>query len=295
MMYRSAAVNHGFRARVVADSESSEDGTRLITFELRYPRFIHAELMTHRVFSRNASSSRAIPVNNMIEQVDRDYAMPIHWGKNQKGMQASEEIGDVDYAKSLWKQAKNAMVDTAGLMRDFGLHKQVVNRILEPFQYINVVVTATEWDNFFELRDHPDAQPEIQMLARTMQQAMDLSDPVVLNPGEWHLPYIDSSEELTLEEAMKCSTARCARVSYVTFDMKPPTKENDFRLFDQLITSEPQHASPAEHQATPMSGNGALKDAIMPSTWEPGITHMDRDFGLWSGNLRSWIQHRQII
>ena len=79
--------------KVIADS-ISESGKRITTFQLKYPRFIHSEVMTHRVFSRNASSSRAIPVKKMIEQVRNNPAMPIHWGANQSGMQAKNELNE---------------------------------------------------------------------------------------------------------------------------------------------------------------------------------------------------------
>jgi thymidylate synthase ThyX len=199
--------NHGFEAKMVEDS-IGEHGIRLSTLQLRYPRFIHAEAKTHRVIkqgseecesialtqnhalmddpalSRNASSSRAIPVAKMLEQVRNAPAMPIHWGKNQPGMQAHEELGwaERDYVKAKWFEAAGKAADIAEEMMNEGAHKQVVNRILEPFQFISVIVTASEWANFFILRDHPDAQPEIRFLAQLMKQAMDASTPVLRSP-----------------------------------------------------------------------------------------------------------------
>ena len=161
-------------AKIIADSINSL-GHRITTMQLKYPRFIHSEFLTHRVFSRNASSSRAIPVAKMIDQVWNDPAMPVHWGQNKSGMQAEQEIQHVMHAKDLWFQASKSAAELAQRMNEIGLHKQVVNRILEPFQWIHVVVTATEWDNFFELRNHPAAQPEIQELAQQMQAAMEQS------------------------------------------------------------------------------------------------------------------------
>jgi hypothetical protein len=298
-MYKAEVVGDGnIRVRVVEDSIAND--TRLVTLELRFHRFILPEFNTHRVFSRNASSSRAIPVSKMIEQVKLNPAMPIHWGKNQKGMQAVEELTDYEkrVVKDYWRDAAFQMSKQADLMQNMGLHKQATNRLLEPFQFINVVMTATEWFNFFELRDHADAQPEIKELARVMKAVMDKSKPTLLSAGEWHLPYVSAEEvqEIGMENALKCSTARCARVSYVTFDMKPPTVENDLRLYDQLITSRPQHASPAEHQATPMKPFTFQRtNTTDPVTWEKGVTHMDKDYFLWSGNFRSWVQHRQLL
>jgi thymidylate synthase ThyX len=80
-------------AKIIADSISeSEYGDRITTFELEYPRFIHGELMTHRLFSRNAASSRAIPINKMMDQVLTAPAMPVEWGLNKSGMQAEEML-----------------------------------------------------------------------------------------------------------------------------------------------------------------------------------------------------------
>ena len=199
--------------KIVADS-ISESGKRITTFQLKYPRFIHAEAKTHRVMSnhtaiefdlgvmedkdlsKSAGSSRAVPVLRMIEQVRTNPAMPIHWGKNQSGMQAKEELSGIalDMAEDAWKNAAIEASIIADKMMNLGAHKQIVNRILEPFQHMHTVLTATEFDNFFELRIHEDAQPEIYALALTMKQAMDNSEPRILKVGEWHLPYILNAE-----------------------------------------------------------------------------------------------------
>jgi thymidylate synthase ThyX len=264
-------------AKVIEDS-IAENGVRLTTLQLCYPRFIHAEFMTHRVFSRNASSSRAIPVAKMIEQVRNDPAMPIHWGRNQAGMQANEELAPLaqEGARQLWLQAARDAASVAQVMADVGLHKQVANRILEPYQYMHVIVTATEWENFFELRNHPDAQPEIHALAKVMHFAFAESRAVELKEGDWHLPYVTRAERLAfnndLDLLLKLSAARCARVSYLTHDGQTPSVEKDVALYDRLVGSKPLHASPIEHQATP------LPEADM-----------------WSGNFRGWLQNRKIV
>ena len=154
-------------AKIIADSISVITGIRLTTMELSYHRYIHSEFMTHRMFSRNASSSRAIPIKKLLEQVKNDPMMPIHWGSNKPGMQAGEELKgeDLHVAQREWINAANNAVDTASHLQELGLHKQIANRLLEPFLAIKVVVTATEWENFFKLRIHKDAQPEIQELA----------------------------------------------------------------------------------------------------------------------------------
>jgi len=250
-------------AKVIEDSVAYH-GKRLTTLQLRYPRFIHAEFMTHRVFSRNASSSRAIPVAKMIEQVRTEPAMPIHWGKNQPGMQANEQLtGDeLTNVQRLWRQAANEAANYAAVMSGDGAHKQVVNRILEPFLHISVIMTATEFDNFFELRDHPDAQPEIHELAIQMKAAMQASQPV-LRPRDrqiadaWHLPYVTADERVMYRHdpgfLAKISAARSARVSYLTHDGRTPNIEEDLALYDRLVGSRPLHASPIEHSGYPLS------------------------------------------
>lgn len=271
-------------AKIIKDS-ISEAGKRITTFQLLYPRFIHSELMTHRQFSRNASSSRAIPVKKMIEMVRNDPALPIHWGKNQPGMQANEQLlgHELDEAIILWNEAASNAADVAEKMMELGLHKQVANRILEPFQHISVVLTSTELDNWFELRAHPDAQPEIHELAIQMQIALSSSEPALLKAGEWHLPYI-SVEELTmfdLPTLQKISTARCCRVSYLKHDGTTPNTDEDIRLFDRLAGAVPLHSSPLEHIATP--------DEVVPGSelnpWKNPELH---------GNFKGWIQFRKI-
>lgn len=274
-------------ATVIADSVSPS-GVRLTTLELRYPRFIHSEFMTHRMFSRNSFSSRAMPIQKVLDQVAHEPAVPIHWGKNQPGMQAREELGlaEIQKVSNQWYIAASDAAFSAGIMEEAGLHKQVVNRILEPFQYITVVVTATEWDNFFKLRDHEDAQPEIRILAQEMQRAMDRSEPTEIYPWSWHTPYAHPDSE-TQGEAIKTSVAGCARVTYLNHDGSTRTVEKDLKLYNQLL--EAGHLSPFEHQATPMG------EEQREYLWEKGITHRDRDGDYWSGNFRGWLQNRQVL
>ena len=250
-------------ATVIADSISSHN-KRITTLQLKYPRFIHSEFMTHRVFSRNSASSRAIPVAKMIEQVQNDPAMPIYWGLNQPGMQAGKEHEDISTAQVWWKAAAIDAAASATLLNDLGLHKQIVNRVLEPFQWMHTIVTATEWDNFFELRCHPDAQPEFQALANAMRAAMDGSVPVERSGGmgwhgAWHLPYVSDDERANLHPLTlpKLSAARCARVSYLKHDGTAPVLSEDMTLFERLVGSKPLHASPIEHQA--VAGNSICR------------------------------------
>jgi hypothetical protein len=226
----------------------------------------------------------------MIADIRKDPAMPIHWGKNEKGMQAYEEttaqVRTFDNGfhifhstrEEAWKLAMENAISVAKAFHEAGYHKQVVNRLLEPFMHINVVVTSTEWSNFFALRDHPDAEPHIQLLAKKMKQALTHSKfpPKVLREGEWHLPYIyaEEFEDYTTDNLLRMSVARCARVSYLTHEGKPPSKDEDLALYERLVASEPLHASPAEHQAT-------------PDPWKTSPA-------LW-GNFREWIQYRKIL
>lgn len=288
-------------AKILAYS-IAPNGQKIVSWELEYPRFIHGELMTHRVFSRNAASSRAIPVSAMIKAVLENPAMPIHWGRNQPGMQAKEELGTFrkKAAKKMWKLAAKAACKLAAAMNKIGLHKQASNRILEPFQTMKTVMTATCMDNFFWLRNHEDAQPEIKELARLMWEALQSSTPFELKPGDWHVPYFNSgywpqSSDFPLEDALAISSSCCAQVSYRRLD---DTLEKAKMIFQRLVESEPVHASPFEHQATPMRV-AKWPEYIDPSVWlsdeEEGVTHADRDGNYWSGNFIGWIQHRQLI
>lgn len=231
------------------------------TLLLRYPRFIHAEFMTHRAISRNAASSRAIPVAKIIDDILTDTAMPIHWGKNQKGMQADEECDasiDLQQYFSLtrekaWLVARDNAIAAAEAFSEAGYHKQVVNRLLEPFMHITVLATATEWDNFLELRDHPDAEPHIQMLAREIRKELERDDNITdLKPGEWHLPFTYEEKDerpisTDINDLIKLSVARCASTSYKTVDGFDMTLERAIALHDKLVAARPIHASPAEH------------------------------------------------
>ena len=172
------------KATIIADSVSAHTGQYITTFELEYPRFILAELNTHRLLSRNSASSRAIPIDKMIEQVFSNTTMPVHWGLDQSGMQDKEEQADESECVSAWLDARDRAVESALDLKELGLYKQIVNRVLEPFQMMKTLVTATSFDNFFNLRCHPDAQPEIKQLADLMYEAMQESEPEVHYPAQ---------------------------------------------------------------------------------------------------------------
>lgn len=235
------------KAEIIADSVN-QCGNRLTTFILTYHRFIHAEMLTHRQFSRNASSSRAIPVEKMIAKVLADDVFPLHWGKNQKGMVADKEVDPMQHeeAMSIWYSARQAAIAHAQGLAAIGIHKQIVNRLLEPFSTITVICSGTEYQNFFNQRCHPNAQPEIQVLANKMKVAYEESIPERLDAGDWHIPLI--KEIPTVGDLIKISVGRCARVSYLNHEGKDDPKA-DIALHDRLLASKPPHLSPFEHVA----------------------------------------------
>ena len=281
------------KATIIQDSYFNN---RITTFELEYPRFIHSELMTHRQLSRNAASSRAIPIEKMHQHIRDNTAMPIHWGKNQPGMQADEEILDIRSAKMNWMVASDTAIHSARMLMMDGLHKQIANRVTEPFQTMKTVVTATEYANFFELRRHRDAQPEIRELAEQMWDAMAASIPLQLRLGEWHVPYVDREKQgydlqylvdgclVSAKQAREISASCCAQVSYRRNDTSQDKAE---MIFQKLVSSQPAHLSPVEHQATP-APEGEY-------SWDMGVTHIDRQGNRWSGNFKNWIQFRQLL
>lgn len=264
-------------AKIIADSSAPSE-VRVTTYVLTYPRFIHSEFMTHRMFSRNASSSRAIPVKKQIQMVLTNPAIPLAFTRNKPGMQGGEALtGDqAEAALTTWLDARNAAVLMANKLVDLEVHKQYVNRILEPFAHISVVCTATDFANFFALRLHKDAQPEIAELAKQMWIAYCGSQPEKLQHGDWHLPFLTEKEKTdsshdTLSK-IKWSAARCARTSYLNHEGVTPSIEEDFGLYAKLAGGFPLHASPMEHQAM-----------------------AERNPNIRSGNFRGWTQYRKTL
>jgi len=261
-------------AAVIADSVSPS-GARLTTIEVRMHRFVLAELNTHRAFSRNSASSRAVPVAKQIERVREDPAMPIEFGARQAGMQAGPPLtgDDLAAARAVWLQARDAAVTAAEELARLGVHKQVTNRLLEPFLWHTVIVTATDWDGFWAQRCSPLSQPEIREAADAMRAAFDASQPRPCPDGAWHLPYIADSDRSDAhgddDVLRRVSAARCARVSYLTHDGRRDL-DADLGLFDRLVHSDPPHASPLEHVATPSAA-------------------------VQIGNLRGWRQLRHVV
>jgi thymidylate synthase ThyX len=354
-------------ARIVADSVSPQ-GHRITTFVLTYPRIIHAEVMTHRMFSRNAASSRAIPFKKMVEDIENDPFIPIAWQKDHKGMQGSEYITDqkvIDFKSGVWLQARNEAIKRAKELNsnlakyksidDYeelegtGVTKQLCNRLLEPFQWYTCLVTATEFDNFFELRApkykliglggkpaksrkewlnkmqfssalHPSQYPKseeewwtlsesgaeihIQALAEAMWDAMNESTPKKLKIGDWHIPFGDrikmsilDQQDISLkfpslnslnELKIRIATARCARLSYMTFDNEI-NYEKDIKLHDQLLESK--HASAFEHCCKVLNEEEYINLGKI-------IPHSEKSYTFekgWVDNIRGFISYRRIL
>ena len=300
------------KAEIIADSFNPA-GCRLTSFVLEYPRFVHAELMTHRVFSKNASSSRAIPIEKMIEMVKTNPAIPVWWGKNQSGMQAAEELDNVKIdefdqivpfvtarqaAQLTWLEARDSAIEFVERLSKIGLHKQIANRILEPWSHIRIILSGTEFENWFALRVHKDAQPEIRELARQMLELYNASEPKYLNEGEWHIPFGDKFDEakiikvaqesnpdfmtqgntgqcnpkdLISDMKKRIAVARCARISYLNFEGKDDYAA-DIKLCDRLFANNPKHLSPTEHVAMALA-----------------------DKNVWSGNFQGFKQYRKFF
>jgi hypothetical protein len=264
-------------AEVIADSINPV-GVRLTTLKLEFPRYLLPQFNTHRTFSRNAASSRAIPIKTMIERIKANPVVP-SWLKNQKGMQPAGAIDEQYkvFADTAWENSMQICIEMAQALSKMGVAKEQANRLLEPFAHAQVLVTATDWRNFFALRLHEDAQSEIQQLAAAMKQAMDDSEPVQLAAGDWHLPFVSYQErqEYTLAECLAMSTARNARVSYWLHDGAIPSIEKDVTRHSDLKSSG--HWSPFEHPAEALPddrrcrnfrGFRQYRDIVDKQSWE---------------------------
>ena len=297
-----------YEAAVLADSIAGDD-VRLTTMVCTFPRFILAEYNTHRVFSRNSASSRAIPVKKRIKMIEEDPFIPLAFGKNKRGMSSTEDLQgeDAKEAERVWREACRDAVEHAQKLADLGVHKQFANRILEPFAWHTVITTSTEWDNYWSLRISEFAQPEICKVSEAMKAAYDASTPKRLRLNEWHLPLIfeqDIKEYTTkdefgddvvnYEELAKISCARCARVSYLTHD-GVRSLAKDFELFDRLASAG--HMSPFEHAAVA----GEIKEYWDNGSVDYEVQYKEDWFDLvdqrdFIGNFRApWIQYRKMI
>lgn len=311
-------------AKVIKKTYNAYTGTVLTTFEVVFPRWILAEVNTHKMISKNSASSRAVPIKSNIEYIRNNTAKPVVWGLNQAGM-VSENVADIDTAlkaTTVWENARDSAIKHAEEMVDLNIHKQFANRLIENFSYQKAIITGTEWDNFFWLRNHKDAQPEFRELAETMMREYNATPAEPLWVGEWHLPYIDTKRDITnggklvyysngvelpLEDAIKVSASCCAQVSYRKAD---DSLEKAIQIFSKLNIDSPDvnarpHVSPTEHQGTPIKYPfypSCTFNSTLNKIWfaigkikQKGITHIKQDGTLWSANFKDFVQYRHTI
>ena len=308
----------GIVVELVLKSINTLNGARMMTVRCHYPRIIHAEVKTHSALKTNSASSRAVPVKAMNDSILRDVAMPLRFGANQSGMQdmGGEHDGVVDLplsedgisGRNAWKNAAYSAIVTSNALSDAGYHKQVCNRITEPFQWMDVVMSGSEWANFLWLRCDEDADPTLQVLADLCLQAYQHDSWDKLGNGDWYLPFVkyhrclrtfnqlwythdvDGNEvDLTLEEAQLVSMSVAAQASFRKADA---SLEKALVIKEKLFSGKKVHASPSEHQAMVVG----IPDAIRPFHHVPeGVTHITVDGRYGSGNLMGWVQLRQLI
>lgn len=304
-----------YAAELLADS-ISDRGVRIVTAKVTFPRFTLAEWNTHRVFSRNSASSRAIPTEILIERVLQDPFVPETFNQRVVGMGVGEEFGEEDAAtaRQMWLDAAEDAREHAFRLCELGLDKSRANRLLEPFLWHTAIFTSTEWDNFFAQRLHKAAQPEFQIVASALREAIDASQPQVLTEGQWHLPLVEAAElqhlcdvrfsgdpdAVAAAEAhvKKLSASRCARVSYDRFDDEPI--EKTIQRAEFLMTNG--HFSPFEHVARPFSaGENEVVEDVMRAV-NMGKQHIPKQRALdmmhhasFCGNFRGWVQMRYEI
>jgi hypothetical protein len=281
-------------AKVIADSISPH-GVRLTTMEIQLPRIVLAEANTHRMWSRNSASSRAIPIEKMLARVVDDPYIPEQWDHNGAGMQGHGLLNadDAGRCELVWLHARDQAVVAVKALLALNLHKQTTNRLLEPFMWHTVIVTATEWSNFFNLRCSPLAHPALRNTAEAMRTAMGECSPSRLNYDEWHLPYVNERDaDLSEIDKVKVSTARCARVSYLTHDgVRDPAK--DIELHDSLLANG--HMSPFEHVARPMTDSD-VRRKLLDTRGVVAVEDKEIDVREhFAGNFRGWVQYRKTI
>lgn len=305
------------KVEFIQGSICNETGTAITTLVCEYPRVIHAQLLTHRVFTKNSSSTRAVPLKSAIQQILDNPAKYI-WTENQSGMQGKviTDPSKLERIERAYVAAKRTAIAYAKALGDkeseggLHVHKQNAGRLLEPFQNIRICLTSTEWDNWDWLRDDPDAQGEIAELARAIREAREnnISKYLHLNKNEWHVPFVhrayndrkavmeyfhpETSRQLTIEEAINLSMSIAAQTSYRKEDT---SDDKTNTVIDRLFDGKKVHASPSEHQATPIANDLTGIQLLNPLYWPAGVTHMDVNTDYWSGNFKHWIQNRQLI
>lgn len=268
-----------FNAKIIADSKNAH-GNRITTMIVTFPRIILAEFNTHRMFSRNSASSRAIPFERMLKSVDENPFIPLRWMRDHRGMQGDSYFTDkdmigqfraIDICESKWLQAREYATTQAVMLNKIGVTKQFINRLLEPFMWHTVIVTATEWENFFALRVNNQAEIHMQHIAQMMLDEYNRSEPKLLQPGEWHIPFGEHAGN-----SIKIATAMCARVSYTTIESEIQRSDKDVELHDKLLNAG--HMSPFEHCAIAMN----------EIDYHP-------PYNGWSANFHGFVQYRKTL
>lgn len=310
-----------YEARIERDS-ITQYGERVTTFVVTLPRIVLAELNTHKMISKSSASSRAIPVQKQIDRLNADPFHPVYWGKNQKGMQAERELSqhEINTATMIWDKAMRGNIDAAKELMDLGVHKQITNRVFECWMWHTVILTATDWSNFFHLRDHKAAQPEIAKAAGMMSELFRSNRPKLLGVDDWHMPFMDLDGEdadlprhidtdTKIETAVTVSVGRSARVSVLNHDGKRAI-EDDIRLSATLYGAG--HMAPYEHVCRPMHDDE--REIFSRHEWVPNPKHKTftqpkRGSGIrysprwlsterktrYLGNFNGWVQARKLI
>lgn len=292
------------KTKILADSVNPS-GQRIVTFLATYPRYIHAEVMTHRAFARNAGSSRAVPIKRLMADVKNSPVVPARWGKNQSGMQSFEEMEALEQtaAEKIWRATLGDSLTAVSALLGLGLHKQWANRLIEPWMHITVLITATEWGNFFNLRAHPAAMPDFQQLTFRMLHRYHTSVPAEKAWGEWHIPFAEQMpgvpdngdvRPITPHEMLKVATARAARLSYLNHDnVIDPIK--DFGLHDGL--AENGHWSPFEHTAIAENEKPDYWEELQGLLWESDrndlMQKLAGDLYRDQGSFKGWTPYRK--
>ena len=306
-----------YAAEVLADSISGQTGTRLFTVQATFPRFILAEVNTHRVFSRNSASSRAIPPEIHIKRIAENPFMPEAFHKRVKGMGQGEALDKEAQkeAREKWIKGSQRAITTAEALLELDISKSHVNRVLEPYMWHTAIITSTEWDNFFNLRTPPGdeidydfpAQPEFQKIGIMMRNAMRASNPTLLaTPDDWHTPLVaedeefDDFEEWTPKVEAEISAGRCAKVSYEKMGFEAPIAS----LVRTSGLTEHGHMSPLEHAArirtseedmAMRSQKDVIRSMYADGTIDKSLTDRLLSETEFVGNFRNFVQLRKTV
>jgi hypothetical protein len=294
-------------AKLLAHSVNAVTGQEIISFELFMWKPVVGELARHRMLSLSVGSSRAVPLAAMRQNIHNQPFLPEAWGANRGGMQSTEVLDEQAglLCEKTWKQAMEAALQAHMLLETYGLHKQYANRLIEPFMYVPVLVTATDTANLYRLRCHKDAQPEIRENIEAARELHHTSEPEVLQPGQWHTVYLSPEEKAELRKAeeylsmrerlvflLRCSAARAARVSYFWHDGSPCDVVKEQGIAKKLMGSQPFHASPFEHQAVATELQNYFYN---PAEGKP-LKSWEVLRAKQQGNFRGgWLQHRGLV